>query len=125
MHRHCWTKEQRRLVKDGRVRRFEELVEDVRGIPAGSRVDLAPKERAALEALQGVGEADLTTLESTLASLTVLETSFKSPPDAAATVDGTTQGFVDVVVDHMRQLDGEASENSALWTLCDNYIEGK
>ncbi|RDX47173.1 hypothetical protein OH76DRAFT_798535 [Lentinus brumalis] len=125
LHRHCWNKERRRLVKDGRVRRFEELVEDVCGVPAGSRVDLAPKERAALEALQGVGEADLTALESTLASLTVLETSFKIPPDAAATVDGTTQRFVDVVVDHMRQLDGEASENSALWALCDNYISAK
>ncbi|TFK87028.1 hypothetical protein K466DRAFT_663331 [Polyporus arcularius HHB13444] len=125
LHRHCWNKEQRRLVKDGRVRRFEELVEDVRGVPAGSRGDLAPKERAALEALQGVGEADLTTLESTLASLKMLETSFKSSPDSAATVDGTTHRFVDVLIDHMRQLDGEASENSVLWALCDNYIGAK
>ncbi|TFK89435.1 hypothetical protein K466DRAFT_28044 [Polyporus arcularius HHB13444] len=56
LHRYCWAKEKRRLIKDGRHSLFKELVLNVYGVAADSLPELAEEvaEREALNALQNI-----------------------------------------------------------------------
>ncbi|RPD60660.1 hypothetical protein L226DRAFT_369453 [Lentinus tigrinus ALCF2SS1-7] len=128
LHRHCWEKERRQVMKDSRCYRFHCLVEDVLGASADSRVDLSLEERTALQALQDAPPSHHAVLKEVRDVMYFIKALLSKGPEERhgfipESRDAIAAETLMTPVRILAKITSATETLKPLWRLCDTYIE--